>query len=104
MKKYMLGFICIVLGVGSIGLLVFIGDRTDRTLKDEIHVIDIPRRMMQKDSQLGKRAGEVIRDFLQKMDSLRKDGHGRVIYDSICKVRPGLMDSARVIDRFLQEQ
>jgi hypothetical protein len=38
---------------------------------------------------------KVIEDFEKVMDSLEKDVHGKRIFDSIVRARPGLLDSAR---------
>jgi hypothetical protein len=43
-----------------------------------------------------RREHDVLGRFLEMMDSLRQDSAGgRRIYDSICRVRPGLLDSAK---------
>jgi len=42
----------------------------------------------------------IIRQFLKRMDSLRQDSAGRGEYDSICRLRPGLIDSALKAERY----
>ena len=41
-----------------------------------------------------------IRAFEHWMDSLRTDSVGRRTYDSVCRLRPGLLDSARQADAY----
>lgn len=47
-----------------------------------------------------RKALELIRAFEHRMDSLRQDSLGRKEYDSICRVRPGLLDSARAAEAY----
>lgn len=42
----------------------------------------------------------VTEGFLKWMDSLKNDATGKILYDSICRVRPGLLDSAREVERY----
>jgi hypothetical protein len=42
----------------------------------------------------------VTEGFLKWMDSLKNDATGKRQYDSICLVRPGLLDSAREVERY----
>ena len=42
----------------------------------------------------------IIRLFLKRMDSLRRDPSGKKEYDSICHARPGLIDSALTAERY----
>ena len=48
-----------------------------------------------------KRLEVVVRDFVHYWDSLRADPVGRVRYDSLMRVRPGLLDSARAVEGFI---
>ena len=38
--------------------------------------------------------------FLTRMDSLQRDVSGKRLYDSLCLVRPGLLDSVRFAIRY----
>lgn len=40
-----------------------------------------------------------LRVLLRRVDSLRNDSAGRRTYDSLVRARPGLLDSARVVER-----
>jgi hypothetical protein len=42
--------------------------------------------------------------LLRRVDSLRNDSSGRRVYDSLVELRPGLLDSARVAERFYSLQ
>lgn len=42
----------------------------------------------------------MMRAFEDRMDSLRKDSVGARVYDSIVRVRPGLMDSVRGAEEY----
>lgn len=41
-----------------------------------------------------------VRAWERKMDSLRRDAHGRRTYDSILAARPGILDSAKKAQEF----
>jgi hypothetical protein len=45
-----------------------------------------------------------LRLLLRRVDSLRNDSSGRRVYDSLVESRPGLLDSARVAERFYSLQ
>lgn len=45
-----------------------------------------------------------LRMLLRRVDSLRVDSSGRRAYDSLVRSRPGLLDSARVAERFYSLQ
>jgi hypothetical protein len=45
-----------------------------------------------------------LRVLLRRVDSLRCDSSGRRVYDSLVRARPGLLDSARVAERFYSLQ
>lgn len=51
---------------------------------------------------------ERLRDALKllqgRMDSLAADSAGKRIYDSLVRVRPGLWDSVRMVERLLSER
>ncbi len=42
-----------------------------------------------------------IRTFRKFMDSIRASPDGRIVYDSIMKARPGLLDSARSLENLI---
>lgn len=44
-----------------------------------------------------------IKKFRVYMDSLARSPSGKVLYDSITRHRPGLMDSVQVIERYYQQ-
>jgi len=45
-----------------------------------------------------------INRFKQHMDSLRRSQEGKIVYDSILKTRPGLMDSIKAIEQIYYSQ
>ena len=45
-----------------------------------------------------------LRVLLHRVDSLRSDSTGRRVYDSLVRARPGMLDSARVAERFYSLQ
>jgi len=45
-----------------------------------------------------------VQVFRKYMDSLQQDNKGKVIYDSILHARPGLMDSAKMLEYLYQLQ
>jgi hypothetical protein len=47
---------------------------------------------------------QALRMLLRRVDSLRNDSTGRRVYDSLVESRPGLLDSARVAERFYSLQ
>jgi len=47
---------------------------------------------------------QALRMLLRRVDSLRNDSSGRRVYDSLVESRPGLLDSARVAERFYSLQ
>jgi len=57
-----------------------------------------------RDARERERLGSAIRALLRRMDSLEADSSGRRMYDSLVRARPGLLDSARVAERFISIQ
>jgi hypothetical protein len=47
---------------------------------------------------------QALRMLLRRVDSLRTDSTGRRVYDSLVAARPGMLDSARVAERFYSLQ
>src|SRR5687767_12182579 len=57
-----------------------------------------------KDPSAGDRAIIRINSFKKYMDSLSKSSQARLVYDSILKARPGLMDSIQIIEEIYYSQ
>lgn len=51
-----------------------------------------------------REVAQALRVLLRRVDSLRNDSTGRRVYDSLVGARPGLLDSARVAERFYSLQ
>jgi len=90
----------IILGAVLLAIMVnhTIDRRSGRILAGSI--IHAPLPLVQRRTEViledFRREHDVLGRFLEMMDSLRQDpAGGHRIYDSICRVRPGLLDSAR---------
>ena len=109
-KMFWLIVFCFLFGGSSIFLMVSsVGESARQLLIDRISV---PSFMMQdKDPSdfiplpiLSKKEYENILAFEKYMDSLKNSTAGKLKYDSICIMRPGLMDSLSFIKvLFLQQ-
>ena len=109
-KQICLAVFCLMFG--GLSIYVFVGAFQDsknsgKTIK--LDQVAVPKYYDQIDSEIAKPSvveGDVIRinRFKKYMDSLRHSVKGRLVYDSILKARPGLMDSITVIEEIYYSQ
>ena len=48
--------------------------------------------------------GSAIRGLLRRVDSLEADSAGRRLFDSLVRARPGLLDSAKIAERYFSAE
>lgn len=77
----------------------------------KIDPIEVPRHynragdeMLIPENYVDQETYKQIKDFQRYMDSLKLDKKGRIIYDSILLNRPGLMDSAKLLEEIYLSQ
>ncbi|MEO6547909.1 MAG: hypothetical protein ABIN94_07905 [Ferruginibacter sp.] len=101
---------CVLFGGSSILLILNAFSKQGESLS--IGKISVPVYVMPKNTVsefiplaiLTNKQHENIQRFKRAMDSLRSTSDGKGIYDSICKARPGLMDSVIYIEEMFLQQ
>lgn len=64
----------------------------------------LPKENLPEEAMLGNAEVQCIMNFQRYLDSLQQSPTGRIIYDSIARQRPGLLDSLAFIQQFFHEQ
>lgn len=108
--KIALVIFCLIQGGTSTYILISVF-RTSST-KINVEKVSIPSHVIQKDTSgrdeqepvLSEKSYQRLKAFRNYMDSLQHDQAGRQIYDSILRVRPGLLDSVTQIESIYQQQ
>jgi hypothetical protein len=63
--------------------------------------IQLPKdRRLLHDEQESELFGTLLQALQRRIDSLAADSAGRRIYDSIVEMRPGLLDSLKIVTRY----
>lgn len=108
--KIALVIFCLIQGGASSYILVSVF-RPSRA-RINVEKVSIPSHIIQKDTSgrdekepvLSEKSYQRLKAFQSYMDSLQRDQAGRQIYDSILRVRPGLLDSITQIESIYQQQ
>jgi hypothetical protein len=74
------------------------------SIKKPAHVQENGDKSKHTNAVISKSEYERIHRFKQYMDSLAHSSTGKVLYDSIVALRPGLMDSIQLIENIYQSQ
>lgn len=108
--KVALAVFCLIQGGACIYTLlgVFHKSVPDTTVKQ----ISIPSHVIQRDTLntdmqeavISKMEFQRFKAFRLYMDSLQRDPNGQLVYDSIIKARPGLLDSVSMLESIYQQQ
>ena len=101
---------CFVFGGSSVFLIVRGLD--NKTAKIQIERMSFPAYVISYDTTidfvplpvLTGNGYRNIQRFKQLMDSLQLTATGKIKYDSICKARPGFMDSISFVEQIYQQQ
>ena len=106
-KWFWLGIYCVVFGGFSV--YAFMGTFGENKKALEPSPVSFPKYYDQtaieiKEPYVSKKDIERISRFRQFIDSLRRSPEGKIVYDSILKTRPGLMDSVRAIEQIYYSQ
>jgi hypothetical protein len=93
---------------GGFSICAFIGAFTDREKTIKPSQISVPKYYDRTEvliqSQVSDRDIKRIYRFKKYMDSLRGSQEGKIVYDSILKARPGLMDSVQAVEQIYYSQ
>jgi hypothetical protein len=105
-KWLWLFFFCLLFGGFSI--YVFVGAFRDRRNAVKPSQISVPKYYDRTETRIeplvSDRDIKRIYSFKKYMDSLRGPQEGKIVYDSILKARPGLMDSIQAVEQLYYSQ
>lgn len=98
--------VCFVVLTGGYSIFLVVSAFTDKqSLSHSVTHISIPRHIKTKvagptgNYAIHSKEYQKIHRFQMYMDSLYKDPSGRLLYNSIIRSRPGLMDSVYMVEK-----
>lgn len=108
----LIGLVIFCVFFGGSCILLMLRGFNNKTTKVAIQKITVPGYVITRDSAdgffplaiLSNKQFKNIQRFKKAMDSLQSTVEGKLKYDSICKVRPGLMDSVAYTEQIFLQQ
>jgi hypothetical protein len=108
-KKYGLISFCLLFGGSSLAVIIHSVTTKDQSISitkisKPAHSIHDEKSYLKLDSPITKHEYDRVEQFKNYLFDLKTDSFGRIKFDSIIQVRPGLIDSINLFEKMYLQQ